>query len=121
MSLQSSSGRTLRLGTATSLIPEAGGPFIDIHKLDLQRYSKRQELARVLFEYMLYQLSHPRKALELASAALVATENKDWWWKVAVAKCYYRMGMYRDAERFLKSSLKDLVLQSPTYDYKFRC
>ena len=32
---------------------------------------------------------HPQ-ALELAALATEACQFKDWWWKVQLAKCYYR-------------------------------
>ena len=31
------------------------------------------------------------KALELASLATQAVQFKDWWWKVQLGKCYYRL------------------------------
>ena len=34
---------------------------------------------------------------------------QDWWWKARLAKCYYQMGLLRDAEQQLKSSLKNQV------------
>ena len=30
----------------------------------------------------------------------------DWWWKVALGKCYFRLGMMRDAEAQFKSAIK---------------
>ena len=38
--------------------------------------------------------------------ALQASKYEDWFWKVALGKCYFRLGMYRDAERMFKSALK---------------
>ena len=32
---------------------------------------------------------------------------KDWWWKLRVGQCHYRLGLFRDAERQFKSALKD--------------
>ncbi|KAH0502439.1 Tetratricopeptide repeat protein 8 [Microtus ochrogaster] len=34
------------------------------------------------------------------------SQYKDWWWKVQIGKCYYRLGMYREAEKQFKSALK---------------
>jgi len=31
---------------------------------------------------------------------------EDWWWKVSLGKCYYRLGMLRDAEAQFKSAIK---------------
>ena len=38
--------------------------------------------------------------------ALQASKYEDWFWKVALGKCYFRLGMFRDAERMFKSALK---------------
>ena len=45
----SASGRYVRLGTA-SMLTEPGGPFLDVSKLDLNKYAQKPALARVLFE-----------------------------------------------------------------------
>lgn len=34
---------------------------------------------------------------------------KDWWWKLAIGKCHYKLGLLREAERQLNSSIKDQV------------
>ena len=38
--------------------------------------------------------------------ALQKTKYEDWFWKFQVGKCYYRLGMFRDAEKMFKSALK---------------
>ena len=38
--------------------------------------------------------------------ALQKTKYEDWYWKFQVGKCYYRLGMFRDAEKMFKSALK---------------
>ncbi len=30
---------------------------------------------------------------------------QDWWWKARLGKCYYQLGLLRDAERQFKSAL----------------
>ena len=30
---------------------------------------------------------------------------QDWWWKARLAKCYYQLGMMREAEKHFLSSL----------------
>ncbi|KAJ3405102.1 Tetratricopeptide repeat protein 8 [Chytridiales sp. JEL 0842] len=104
--VMSSSGRMIRLGTA-SLVSEPGGPFVDVEKLDLKKYAQRPNLSRALFEYIYTHCRNTRKALELASHATEACGFKDWWWKLQTGKCFMRLREYRDAERQLKSSLKD--------------
>ena len=34
------------------------------------------------------------------------TRYEDWFWKVALGKCYFRLGMLRDAEAQFKSAIK---------------
>ena len=50
-------------------------------------------------DYLLYNDHNPRKALELAAESTRVVDFKDWWWKARLGKCYYMLGMYRDAER----------------------
>uniref|UniRef100_A0ABI7XAP5 Tetratricopeptide repeat domain 8 n=1 Tax=Felis catus TaxID=9685 RepID=A0ABI7XAP5_FELCA len=45
-------------------------------------------------------------ALDLAALSTEYSQYKDWWWKVQIGKCYYRLGMYREAEKQFKSALK---------------
>ena len=40
------------------------------------------------------------------SQALQSSKYEDWYWKFSVGKCYYRLGMFRDAEKMFKSALK---------------
>ncbi|CAI8055518.1 Tetratricopeptide repeat protein 8 [Geodia barretti] len=101
----SASGRHVRLGTA-SMLTEPGGPFVDVSKLNMSKYSQRPALAKALFEYLFHHENNVRAALDLAALATEACQFGDWWWKIQLGKCYYRLGMYRDAESQFKSSLK---------------
>ncbi|XP_023245530.1 tetratricopeptide repeat protein 8 [Copidosoma floridanum] len=47
------------------------------------------------------------KALDLAVQATQACQYKDWWWKVQLGKCYYLLGLTRDAEQQFRSALRD--------------
>ena len=98
-------GRMVRLGTA-SMQQEAGGPFINVDRLDLRKYAARPALAKALFEYILYHDHNPKKALELAALATVQANYDDWWWKERLGKCYFMLGLYRDAEKQFASSIK---------------
>ena len=98
-------GRLVRLGTA-SMLSESGGPFINVDRLDLRKYSTRPALAKALFDYILYHEHNPRKALELASLATKSANFEDWWWKERLGKCYYMLGLYREAEKQFASSIK---------------
>lgn len=56
--------------------------------------------------------------MDLAAAATEAALYKDWWWKVQIGKCYYRLGLFREAEKQFKSALK----QQETLDiYLYLC
>eukprot|EP01012_Entosiphon_sulcatum_P032224 TRINITY_DN40999_c0_g1_i1.p1 TRINITY_DN40999_c0_g1~~TRINITY_DN40999_c0_g1_i1.p1 ORF type:complete len:520 (-),score=63.38 TRINITY_DN40999_c0_g1_i1:878-2437(-) len=99
------SGRFVRLGTA-SMRADPSGPFIDAQRLDFAKYAARQHLAKVLCDYILYHDHNSRVAIELASEATKAVDFKDWWWKARLGKCYYQLGLLRDAESQFKSSLR---------------
>ncbi|KXZ42612.1 BBS8 protein [Gonium pectorale] len=98
------SGRFVRLGTA-SLASEPGGPFIAVDRLDLRKYAARPLLARVLCDYLIYTEHNMKRALELCALATQVSEYQDWWWKSRLGKCYYQLGLLRDAERQFKSAL----------------
>ena len=100
-----SSGRFVRLGTA-SMRSEPGGPFIDTERLDMKRYAERQPMAKVLCDYLIYHDHNPKKALELCAEATKVSRFQDWWWKARLGKCYYQLGLLRDAEKQFQSALK---------------
>jgi len=99
-----SSGRFIRLGTA-SIRSEEGSAFIKVDQLDLKKYASRPALGRALCDYLIYCEHNPTKAMELAAFATVEEDFKNWWWKARLGKCYYQLGLYRDAEKQFKSSL----------------
>jgi tetratricopeptide repeat protein 8 len=99
-------GRQVRLGTA-SMLSDRGGPFINADKLPLAKYAVRPSLSKVLCDYLLYVDHNPKRALELAAEATKVNQYKDWWWKARLGKCYYQLGLYRDAEKQYLSSLKE--------------
>ncbi|XP_021361396.1 tetratricopeptide repeat protein 8-like isoform X2 [Mizuhopecten yessoensis] len=101
----SASGRYVRLGTA-SMLSTPDGPFINLARLNFAKYAARPNLAKALFEYIFHHENDVRNALELAALATESCQYNDWWWKVQLAKCYYKLGMYRDAEKQLKSAQK---------------
>ena len=57
-------------------------------------------------EYLLYVEHNVSKALDLCAEATAASEFKDWFWKARLGKCYFKLGMYREAEKQFRSSLK---------------
>ncbi|XP_039313428.1 tetratricopeptide repeat protein 8 isoform X3 [Solenopsis invicta] len=104
--ITASSGRSVRLGTA-SMLTEPGGPFIQLSRLNVTKYANQQSIAKPLFEYIYYHEHDARYALDLAVQATQVCQYKDWWWKVQLGKCYYTLGLVRDAEQQFKSALKD--------------
>jgi tetratricopeptide (TPR) repeat protein len=62
--------------------------------------------AQVLCDYIIYQLHNPRKGLELCSLATTACDYKDWWWKARLGKCYYQLGLQREAAEQFASVLR---------------
>ncbi|RLO00357.1 hypothetical protein DYB28_007394, partial [Aphanomyces astaci] len=100
-------GRQVRLGTASMQNRDDGGVFINPDRLDFKRYATRPPIAKALVDYLLYHDHNPKKALELAAEATVAADYKDWWWKARLGKCYYQLGLLREAEKQFDSSLRN--------------
>lgn len=44
--------------------------------------------------------------MELCAYATVNCNYEDWWWKARLGKCYFHLGLLRDAEKQFSSSLK---------------
>ncbi|KAM6274548.1 tetratricopeptide repeat protein 8 isoform 1-T1 [Porphyrio hochstetteri] len=103
--ITSASGRCVRLGTA-SMLTNPDGPFINLSRLNLAKYAQKPKLAKALFEYIFHHENDVKNALDLAALATEHAQFKDWWWKVQIGKCYYRLGLYREAEKQFKSALK---------------
>jgi len=96
-------GRQVRLGTASMV---AEGVFIDVEGLDMRKYASEPDIARALCEYIVYHEHNPRKALELCALATQSCKFEDWWWKHRLAKCYYTLGLFREAEQQFRSILR---------------
>ncbi|KAM3871471.1 tetratricopeptide repeat protein 8 isoform 5-T5 [Diretmus argenteus] len=62
-------------------------------------------LGTTLFEYIFHHENDVKNALDLAAQATEHAQFKDWWWKVQLGKCYYRLGLYREAEKQFRSAL----------------
>ncbi|XP_018426566.1 PREDICTED: tetratricopeptide repeat protein 8 isoform X4 [Nanorana parkeri] len=108
--ITSASGRHVRLGTA-SMLTNPDGPFINLSRLNLSKYAQNPGLAKTLFDYIFHHENDVKNALELAAQATEHAQYKDWWWKVQLGKCYYRLGLFREAENQFKSALihQDMV------------
>uniref|UniRef100_A0A3B1JTM6 Tetratricopeptide repeat domain 8 n=1 Tax=Astyanax mexicanus TaxID=7994 RepID=A0A3B1JTM6_ASTMX len=57
------------------------------------------------FVYVFISHCKTFQALDLAALATEHAQFKDWWWKVQLGKCYYRLGLYREAEKQFRSAL----------------
>jgi len=99
-----SGGRLLRLGTASILTGD--GQFIDAAKLNPKKIGKKQWMAKAYVDYLIYVDSNFRRALDIASEATITAGYTDWWWKARIGKCYFKMGLINDSERFFLSAIK---------------
>ncbi|CAB1330903.1 unnamed protein product [Coregonus sp. 'balchen'] len=100
----SASGRFVRLGTA-SMLTNPEGPFINLSRLNLAKYAQKPNLSKTLFEYIFHHENDVTNALDLAALATENAQFKDWWWKVQLGKCYYRLGLHRESEKQFRSAL----------------
>ena len=80
--------------------------FINLSRLNFSKYADMPNLAKPLFEYIFYHENDIRNALQLAALSTESSQFNDWWWKIQLGKCYYRLGLFRDAEKQYLSSLK---------------
>ncbi|XP_061049015.1 tetratricopeptide repeat protein 8-like isoform X1 [Eubalaena glacialis] len=103
--ITSSSGRFFKLVMA-SMLTNPDGPFINLSRLNLTKYAQKPKLAKALFEYIFHHENDVKTAVDLAALSTEHSQYKDWWWKVQIGECYYRLGMYLEAEKQFKSALK---------------
>ncbi|KAJ2942648.1 hypothetical protein O0L34_g2117 [Tuta absoluta] len=87
-----------------------GAPFTAGTPISLRFLSKDDKhfvpAAKTMFEYVFYCEGDVRKAMDVASQAQKADDTTDWWWNFSLARCYYTLGMYRNAEDCLRQALK---------------
>lgn len=100
-------GRYVRIGTQSMLTMSGeNGQFINSERLDIAKYSQRPAESKAIMDYLLYVEKNAKKALELAAECTKFAEFKDWWWKSRLGKCYYLLGLYREAQKQYLSALK---------------
>ncbi|XP_068632664.1 tetratricopeptide repeat protein 8 [Battus philenor] len=91
---------------ATSL---AGGPAFNA-PISLRFLSNKEvafkPVAKILFEYVFYCEADTRKAIDVAFQMLKTDNTIDWWWNYSLSRCYYTLGMYRQADDCLRKALK---------------
>jgi len=90
---------------------DASGSFIDVSRLNLERVAQQRALSVLLAEYFLFLASDSKKTLELGSFATALAGYQSWYWKTLLGKAYFKLGLFREAEKQLKSSLmlEDMV------------
>ncbi|ODN06000.1 Tetratricopeptide repeat protein 8 [Orchesella cincta] len=102
--ISASAGRHVRLGTA-SMVTGGEGPFINVSRLNMQKYATHDGLAKPLFEYLFYVENDTKHSLELATLASKNCSPRDWWWQVQLALCWLRLGQPRNAEKHFRMAL----------------
>lgn len=82
--MTSSNAMYARIGTASLLaLQESGGTFLNVERLNVDKYAKMQIISKSLFEYIFHNQGNIRVALNLATKANAEVKQKDWWWKVS--------------------------------------
>ncbi|KAI1712204.1 tetratricopeptide repeat protein 8 [Ditylenchus destructor] len=114
--VSSSTARLARLGTASMMAQAEGLPFLNLARLNVEKYAADKTVARYLFEYVFLHETDMKTAHQIAAAATKSAEFNDWYWKNQLGKCYYRLGLLRDAEKQFNSSLKNCKTVE-TYGY----
>ncbi|KAJ1452215.1 hypothetical protein M885DRAFT_325617 [Pelagophyceae sp. CCMP2097] len=99
-------GREIRLGTA-SVSAQPGGAFLDVGRLDFARLCRRNFMAKAICDYLIFHERNASRALELCACAMQDKNCADWWWHHRMGRCYYRLGLYRDAERSFLASMDE--------------
>ncbi|ULT90376.1 hypothetical protein L5515_008447 [Caenorhabditis briggsae] len=107
--VSSTSARNMRLGTA-SMAAGADGEFVNLARLNIDKYAADPQVNRQLFEYVFYYVNDMRVAHQIAGTASKSASFEDYYWKNQLAKCYLRLGMLNDAEKQLHSSLNQRKL-----------
>lgn len=75
-------------------------------KINAKNVAKKKHIAKAVVDYLIYVESNFRRALDIAAEATIVVNYEDWWWKARIGKCYFKMGMIKDAERQFISALK---------------
>uniref|UniRef100_A0A669DE31 Tetratricopeptide repeat domain 8 n=1 Tax=Oreochromis niloticus TaxID=8128 RepID=A0A669DE31_ORENI len=91
--------KTPRTASTARPVTASSGRFIRLGTVSLPT------IGYTLFEYIFHHENDVKNALDLAAQATEHAQFKDWWWKVQLGKCYYRLGLYREAEKQFRSAL----------------
>ncbi|VDN06071.1 unnamed protein product [Thelazia callipaeda] len=117
----SNSTRFIRLGTA-SMVSQPDGPFVNLSRLNIDKYASDPAINRSLFEYVFYHEGDINIAYQIAIKATKAANYKNWYWKNQLGKCCYRLGMFTDALKHFHSSLNNQkIIETYAYLAKIYC
>ncbi|VDK68413.1 unnamed protein product [Onchocerca ochengi] len=111
----SNSARFVRLGTA-SMISEPNGPFVNLSRLNVDKYAADSQVNRNLFEYVFYHEGDMKVAHQIAVIAIKNADDTEWYWKNQLGKSCYRLGLFNDALKHFHSSLSNQKM-AETYAY----
>ncbi|EGT33355.1 hypothetical protein CAEBREN_26405 [Caenorhabditis brenneri] len=78
--VSSTSARNMRLGTA-SMAAGADGEFVNLARLNIEKYAADPQVNRQLFEYVFYYVNDMRVAHQIAGAASKSAGFEDYYWK----------------------------------------
>lgn len=67
--------------------------FGSVEAFKVSRHKNSVKYAVVML--ILSNFSKVRHGLELATQATQNSKFQDWWWKLQMGKCYYRLSMFR--------------------------
>uniref|UniRef100_A0A183CE91 TPR_REGION domain-containing protein n=1 Tax=Globodera pallida TaxID=36090 RepID=A0A183CE91_GLOPA len=120
--ISASTARQARLGTASMVAQKDGGPFLNMARLNVEKYAREATVNMHLFNYVFLHEADARSALQIAliAARTADREQRDWFWPAQIAKCYYRLGMVREAEKQFSASLRACHMVE-TYAYLAKC
>ena len=59
---------------------------------------------------------NPRLCLEIASLCTEYAEFKSWWWKYLIAVCFRKLGLLKEAEKQILSSIRILPTLTNTLE-----
>lgn len=68
-------------------------------KLNAKNTVKRKHVAKAVVDYLIYVENNFRRALDIAAEATILSNYEDWWWKERLGKCYFKLGLFKEAEK----------------------
>ncbi|KAI6220994.1 hypothetical protein M3Y99_01569800 [Aphelenchoides fujianensis] len=75
--------------------PDFVDQFLNLSRLNVDKYAADLTVNRQLFEYVFLHEGDMKAAHQIAATATKAADFEDWYWKNALGKTYYRLGMLR--------------------------